>query len=137
MFWYYFSRWPKWFLHFITVAVNTTNRHVNLRWGIIQFINSEIFFFMPFFWAFFHNSFSPTGELSLLCLLKIIILFNPIQIPLVNTLILVRSEISVTWPRHRLIKDNYNQSFQGHELINGFLNKFSLFFYTIKTLFQI
>ncbi len=32
---------------------------LGLRWGMVLFIVSEIFFFVSFFWAFFHSSLSP------------------------------------------------------------------------------
>jgi cytochrome c oxidase subunit 3 len=35
-----------------------------LRWGIILFIISEIFFLISFFWAFFHRSLLPSIELG-------------------------------------------------------------------------
>ena len=37
---------------------------LGLRWGMILFITSEVFFFLRFFWAYFHARLAPNVEIG-------------------------------------------------------------------------
>lgn len=83
-----------------------------LRYGIILFIISEVLFFFGFFWAFYHSSLAPTHDLGGQWPPAGIIPLNPIEVPLLNTSVLLASGVSITWAHHSLIEGNRDHMIQ-------------------------
>lgn len=77
-----------------------------IKFRIILFIISEIFLFISFFWNFLHNSLAPSIELGLNWPPKNIEFFNPLLIPILNTIILLTSRFTVTLAHFYLLNNN-------------------------------
>nr|YP_008378936.1 cytochrome c oxidase subunit 3 [Cercopithecus albogularis]AGM47430.1 cytochrome c oxidase subunit 3 [Cercopithecus albogularis] len=84
----------------------------NLRYGMALFIISEIFFFTGFFWAFYHSSLAPTPNLGGLWPPTGIVPLNPLEVPLLNTSVLLASGVTITWAHHNLMNNNRKQMTQ-------------------------
>nr|AWV84386.1 cytochrome oxidase subunit III [Platypedia putnami] len=78
-----------------------------LKIGMILFIVSEVFFFISFFWSFFHSSLSPVMEIGMTWPPIGISTFNPMQVPLLNTMILLCSGITITWSHHSMMEGKH------------------------------
>jgi cytochrome c oxidase subunit 3 len=91
-----------------TLAVQ---RGLNL--GVALFIASEALFFLAIFWAFFHSALSPTVELGANWPPIEIESINPFELPLLNTVLLLASGITVTYSHHSLIQGNRSGALYG------------------------
>nr|AGN71504.1 cytochrome c oxidase subunit III [Rhinoderma darwinii] len=83
-----------------------------LRYGMILFITSEVFFFIGFFWAFYNASLTPSFETGECWPPAGIFPLNPFEVPLLNTAVLLASGVSVTWAHHSIMQGNRKQSIQ-------------------------
>nr|YP_009341843.1 cytochrome c oxidase subunit III [Mindarus keteleerifoliae]AKM70084.1 cytochrome oxidase subunit III [Mindarus keteleerifoliae] len=81
-----------------------------IKFSMIMFIISEMFLFISFFWNFLHNSLSPSIELGLNWPPKNIEFFNPLLIPLLNTIILLTSSFTITLSHFYLLNNNSKKS---------------------------
>ena len=94
---------------------------LHLRYGMLLFIVSEVMFFVAWFWAFFDASllvdsarqverievtggvWPPLG----------IETFDPMHLPLLNTLILLTSGTTITWAHHALLENDRRSLIHG------------------------
>jgi len=84
-----------------TLAVQ---KGINL--GIALFIISEALFFLGIFWSYFHSSLSPSVELGGHWPPLGIEPINAFELPLLNTVLLLASGVTITYGHHSLIQGN-------------------------------
>ncbi|MDB2325135.1 cytochrome c oxidase subunit 3 [Alphaproteobacteria bacterium] len=83
---------------------------IGMRYGMMLFIASEVMFFVAFFWAFFDRALFPVGGVWPP---EGIITFDPFDLPLINTLVLLLSGCTVTWAHHALQHGNRRDFMMG------------------------
>lgn len=96
------------FFWFSDIIAESRSQHTRLiqkclLWAFGFFIASEVMFFLSFFWAFFHSSLSP--EIWISCTwppLGMNVIY-PWKIPLLNTVTLIISGITLTWSHKALV----------------------------------
>jgi cytochrome c oxidase subunit III len=94
---------------------------IHLRYGMILFIASEVMFFVGWFWAYFDAAlysseviqFTRSEFTGAVWPPKGIETFNPWELPLLNTVILLTSGTTVTWAHHALLEGNRKGLIQG------------------------
>ena len=86
---------------------------IGLRYGMVLFIASEVMFFAAFFWAFFSSSLFPKEAIGGIWPPANVKVFDPFEVPFLNTLILLLSGTTVTWAHHALIHNNRRDLIRG------------------------
>jgi len=84
-----------------------------LNMGVALFIVSEGLFFLAIFWAYFHSALSPTVELGAQWPPLGIEAINAFELPLLNTVLLLASGVTITYSHHSLIQGIRNGALYG------------------------
>jgi len=84
-----------------------------LKLGMLLFILSEVVFFVTFFWGYFHSALNPEIAIGSIWPPVGINVLNPLEVPLLNTVILVSSGAAVTWSHHALISGDRKNTILG------------------------
>lgn len=106
-----------WFRDIISEATYLGNHTLavqrGLNMGVALFIVSEVLFFLAIFWAYFHSALSPTVELGAQWPPMGVEAINAFELPLLNTVILLASGVTITYSHHSLIQGNRNGALYG------------------------
>jgi heme/copper-type cytochrome/quinol oxidase subunit 3 len=92
---------------------HTSIVQLGMRYGMLLFILSEVMFFVAFFWAFFASALAPSIDIGAVWPPVGIQTFSPWEVPLLNTLILLTSGVTVTWAHHAMVAGNREETILG------------------------
>ena len=95
---------------------HTTAVKRGINQGFILFVVSEILIFVSLFWAYLHSALSPNVEIGMLWPPAGIEAISPSELPLLNTIVLLASGVTVTFGHHALINGKRNYTLLGFVL---------------------
>nr|YP_004842322.1 cytochrome c oxidase subunit III [Ibidoecus bisignatus]AEM23862.1 cytochrome c oxidase subunit III [Ibidoecus bisignatus]UTT72608.1 cytochrome c oxidase subunit 3 [Ibidoecus bisignatus] len=84
-----------------------------LYMGVSMFIISEVMFFFSFFFGYFFSSLVPDVEIGCSWPPVGVQSLSFMDVPLLNTMILLSSGISITWSHHSLLENNFTNCLLG------------------------
>ena len=111
---YVMAAWWRDVIHEAETGDHTAVVQLSHRYGMILFIASEVMFFVAWFWAFFDASLftNETIQYGRVAFTggmwppKGTEVLDPLNLPLMNTLILLTSGTTVTWAHHALLHND-------------------------------
>nr|AYC65848.1 cytochrome c oxidase subunit III [Bovicola ovis] len=95
------------------LGCHTLEVQVGLRLGMVMFILSEVMFFFSFFFGYFYLSLSPDISLGSCWPPVGVQSVSWMSVPMINTLILLSSGVSITWSHHGILCSNKTQAVYG------------------------
>lgn len=105
-----FFWWVSYSGEFNAEGKNSLMLEQGLKFSMLLFISSEVFFFFSFFWSYFHFFLAPVMEIGLVWPPYGVEIFNCLNVPLINTLVLITSGVTVTLSHHFLINGKQSLS---------------------------
>lgn len=84
-----------------------------LELGFLMFIVSEVMTFFGIFWGFFHSALNPSVELGSVWPPVGVEALDYLEVPLLNTVLLLSSGASVTWAHHKFLGGNRSHALLG------------------------